>query len=111
MDFAQRISNELIYAAKNYWECGDIFRYIVMTNHRKNFIKITIHNHLADFKSKYNINNENIFMTNQWFSAQRFDLIISQNLNIAMNDINNGNQNIIIAEILEPGNILKISLS
>ena len=43
-------------------------------------------------------------------SAQRFDLMISQNLNIVLKDINNGNQNIIIAEILEPGNILKISL-
>ena len=109
LEYMNSIVNKLLDAIRNVWNNGSIMRIEHQINN--NIHTIIVSNHLADFNSKYNLNEEYIHATHQWFIAQRYDKMINQNLNIACNDINNNVGNIMKAEILKPGNIIQIKLN
>ena len=71
---------EQIKQEMNNWRGGDLFRFHHKQDLHENTIFFTIHNHIADFGSKYNLKGEFFHTSNSWFIAQEWDEEIVDNL-------------------------------
>ena len=104
----ESIIDSLIYAIKNHWDSGDVYRIETKFNEDKTKCELIVQNHIADFNSKYNLEGEFFHTSNQWYNARTFDIDINKNLNRGCELVNENSEGIFEATVLEPGNILEV---
>ena len=107
-DSLENILDSLIYAIKNQWKSGEILRIETKFNEDKTKCELIVHNHIADFNSKYNLDGEFFHTSNQWYNARILDIDINKNLNRGCELINESSKGMFEATVLEPGNILEV---
>ena len=104
----ENIIDSLIYAVRNHWDNGCDFRIETKFNEDKTKCQLIVHNHIADFNSKYNLDEEFFHTSTQWYNARILDIDINKNLNIGCELVNENGEGMFEANVLEPGNILEV---
>ena len=87
------------------------FRISTKFNENKTKCELVVHNHIADFNSKYNLDGEFFHTTSQWGTARIFDLNINKNMNRGCELVNENSDGTFEATVLKPGNILEVNFS
>ena len=94
------------------WEGGDLFRkqHIFKKDDKGVYEALfRVHNHIADFDSKYNLDGEYFHTSNSWLVAREWDKFINDNLFSIMEEYNEI-YNLFEFTVVEPGNVLQICL-
>ena len=101
---------EQIKQEMNTWRGGDLFRFHHKQDlhENKDTIFFTVHNHIADFGSKYNLEGEFFHTSNSWFIAREWDEEIVDNL-FDLSDQFNEKFPKLHFDVIEPGNVLMIT--
>ena len=94
------------------WRGGDLFRmqhqFLKNNNQEVHTALFRVHNHIADFDSKYNLAGDFFHTSNSWLIARQWDMSINDDIITLMEEYNDKYPTLSF-EVIEPGNVLKIT--